>query len=97
MSPPPFAVVAAACGGAVRLRWEAPGPAALKKKGASRSFGLEALAVYITFQFTGGAGSKIGVDKAINIAVHHGGDVAVCPSGCASPPGTPLITLARAE
>ena len=97
MSPPPFAVVAAACGGAVRLRWEAPGPAAPQKKEPPGHLAWRLLLCILLFQFTGGAGSKIGVDKAIDIAVHHGGDVAVCPSGCASPPGTPLITLARAE
>ena len=58
--------------------------------------GRPCLLHFLLLQFPGGVGGEIGVDEAIDISIHHGGDIAVCPNGCASRRG-PQISPARAE
>ena len=38
----------------------------------------------LLLQFTGSVGGEVGVDEAVDITIHDGVDVAVCPTGCAS-------------
>ena len=49
--------------------------------------------MYLLFQFAGSAGGEVGVNEAVDITVHHGGDVAVCPNGCASRRGPRELNL----
>ena len=67
-------------------------PPGTGRRPLSASVGVRCL----LFQLARGIGGEIGIDEPVDIAVHDGVNVAVCPSGCL-PPGTPLISLARAE
>jgi len=47
----------------------------------------------LLLQLALGAGGQVRIDEPIDITVHHGGDIAVCPTGCPIRRGPRLLHL----